>query len=217
MWNNPQQPVKKEKLAEVNQLRAKNQEYLSECLTGRSSMTELVRWANNNIARMIPRRNEILFKARIQMEGLCDKLRWSEPDRYTLLPIASPCVLIHWRYQVLFSQSPLEYAKTYPLIARVLAMREEWSVGAHIDLDEETNQVERQALKCKPIESDRRIVVRKRATAEEPAIPVKRAKQVESSEPLVQRRSVVDVFDLTPTLIWIVSVQKSPAILPPLL
>ncbi|CAC5388954.1 unnamed protein product [Mytilus coruscus] len=104
MWDNPQPPVKQERLAEVYQMRANVLQYLSECLTGRSSMNKLVRLAHNNIARMIPRRSEILSKAMIQMEGLCDELKWRKPDRYTLLPIVSPCVLIHWRYQVLFSQ-----------------------------------------------------------------------------------------------------------------
>ncbi|CAC5424753.1 unnamed protein product [Mytilus coruscus] len=166
---------------------------------------------------MIPRRSEIMSNARIQMEGLCEDLKWSKPDRYALRPIVSPYVLVHWRYQVLFSQyllneqlsaymcfgldfmtnidnlekSPLEYAKTYSLIARVLAMREELSV----DMNEETNEIEPTTVDGKLAESDRRIMVRKRATSEEPVIPVKRSKQEHSSEPRVQKRSMLDVFD----------------------
>ncbi|VDI44008.1 Hypothetical predicted protein [Mytilus galloprovincialis] len=191
MWDNPQPPVRQERLAEVHQLRGNVLQYLSECLTGHSSMTELIRWANNNIAKMIPKRSEILSNARIQMEGLCEELKWRKPDRYALRPIVSPCVLVHWRYQVLFSQyllneqlsaymcfglefmnnienlekSPLEYAKTYSLIARVLAMREELNV----DIDEETNEIETPTIKDTPLEH--------------------------SSELRVQKRSVLDVFD----------------------
>ncbi|VDI80333.1 Hypothetical predicted protein [Mytilus galloprovincialis] len=83
MWDNPQPPVRQERLAEVHQLRGNVLQYLSECLTGHSSMTELIRWANNNIAKMIPKRSEILSNARIQMEGLCEELKWRKPDRGT--------------------------------------------------------------------------------------------------------------------------------------
>lgn len=73
-------------------------------------------------------------------------------------------------------------------------------MGAHvsIDLDEETNEVEQQAVMCKPIASDRRIVVRKGPTAEESSMPVKKAKQVKSSEPLVQKRNVIIRRNLHP-------------------
>ncbi|VDI60339.1 Hypothetical predicted protein [Mytilus galloprovincialis] len=81
MWDNPQPPVRQERLAEVHQLRGNVLQYLSECLTGHGSMTELIRWANNNIAKMIPKRSEILSNARIQMEGLCEELKWHKPDR----------------------------------------------------------------------------------------------------------------------------------------
>ncbi|CAG2211269.1 tatD [Mytilus edulis] len=182
MWDNPQPPVRQERLAEVHQLRGNVLQYLSECLTGHSSMTELIRWANNNIARMIPKRSEILSNARIQMEGLCEELKWRKPDWYALRPIVSPCVLAHWRYQFMnnidnLEKSPLEYAKTYSLIARVLAMREELNV----DIDEETNEIETPTIKDTPlVESDRRIVKLKRGTSDEPVIP---------------KRSVLDVFD----------------------
>ncbi|CAC5412262.1 unnamed protein product [Mytilus coruscus] len=192
-WDNPQPPVKKGKILKVHPLRGKVMVFVSEVLTGRSSMTELVSRANNNIVRLIPRRREILLKAQIQLEGLFHALGWNKPEKYTLLLIVSPCIFTHWRYQVLLCQYLLNE-----------------QLQSHMCLDRKTNEMEQKTETCRPIEFDRRIEVKKRTTGEEPSIPYKRAKRVESSEPLEQMRNVLTYLILT--FIWIGRVPKFPAI-----
>ena len=100
---NPQPPLKDEKLKERDWLRRTLLLMLAEFLTGKRNIQGLVYWVNRWIRRKISR-SEILSKAKEQMKNLCTTLVWKEPMRFTLVPIHSPCVLKHWRYQALLSQ-----------------------------------------------------------------------------------------------------------------
>ena len=103
MWDNPQPPVKDEKINEWNHQRADVLRYLSECLTESRNVWDLARWTRGQLRHLIPRYSQILPRGRIQMENLCDTMRWHKPSRYRLVPVYSPCILIHWRWQVRLS------------------------------------------------------------------------------------------------------------------
>lgn len=182
MWDNPQPPVRDDKVRDWDRIRGEILLYLAECITGCRSVWELVNWVNGMPHSKIPRRSQILGKARNQMTRLCDLYQWEVPNTFVLRPVISPCILIHWRYQVVFSyylqpnqlrdylqmgtdfmtnidnlkESPYAYAQTYSLLARVLAIRASETV---IDPDSEITDVQ-------VVRSPRRVVL-----CEESSVP----------------------------------------------
>ena len=144
MWDNPQPPVREDKLDELNEIRAQVLLFLSECLTGKKSVQELVDWVNRRTRPLVPRRSKILHRARLQMYNRSTLMRWNKPNRYSLVPLNAPSVLIHWRHQARLRQfllneqlqfylrfgvsfmsninnlakSQYEYAKKYSFVAR---------------------------------------------------------------------------------------------------
>ena len=97
MWDNPQPPLKEEKFQERDQLHYELLLLLAEFLANERNVDALVEWINKNIRRKIPQRSEILAPARRQILSLCETVGLAEPLRFTLVPIHSPCVLIHWK------------------------------------------------------------------------------------------------------------------------
>lgn len=98
IWDNPQPSVRLDKEDEVHRLRADILRYLSECIVGWRSLDDLVNWIHQQ-RRMIPRSCRIIPRARDQMRSLARSLGWEDPEWFTMIPVNSPAVLIHWRYQ----------------------------------------------------------------------------------------------------------------------
>lgn len=168
MWDNPQPPVREDKIAIRDNLRGELLQFLADCITGWGSVQDLVTWINNKGKHIIPKRSRAITKALVQMQSLAGQMKWPEPSWSSLTPVVSPCQLIHWRFQAVFydqldfknlqtylcfgadfmsdinnlTKSPFNYALTYSLLARVLAMDDE-KPRSHFhleDSDEETIQ-----------------------------------------------------------------------------
>lgn len=103
MWHNPQPPIKDEKIDEANVIRREALVYLTQCILGKSSVFALMRWVNQLGYPLIPRKSQIVNKSYVQMYTLAQLCNWPVP-RNRLIPMNSPSLLIHWRYQAALVQ-----------------------------------------------------------------------------------------------------------------
>ena len=98
MWDNPQPPVKAEKIDDLNIIRREALVYLTQYILGKSSVFALMRWVNELGYPLIPRKSQIVHKSFVQMNSLSTSVYWPTP-RNRLIPMHSQSILIHWRYQ----------------------------------------------------------------------------------------------------------------------
>lgn len=105
VWDNPQPPIKEEKLGEWTEGRYQLLLFLSRALVGSERVEDLVRWAEEVLSPLVPVQSQILDQSQQQMRSLSRWMRWVDPGQFQLRPINSPSVLIHWRYQVLMAEN----------------------------------------------------------------------------------------------------------------
>ena len=103
IWDNPQPPVKAEKIDDLNIIRREALVYLIQCILGKSSVFALMRWVNELGYPLIPWKSQIVHKSFVQMNSLSASVYWPTP-RNRLIPMNSQSILIHWRYQVALVQ-----------------------------------------------------------------------------------------------------------------
>jgi len=77
--------------------------YLTQCILGKSSVFALMRWVNQLEYPLIRRKSQIVNKSYVQMYTLAQLCNWPVPKN-RLIPMNSPSLLIHWRYQAALLQ-----------------------------------------------------------------------------------------------------------------
>jgi hypothetical protein len=103
MWDNPQPPMKAEKIDDLIIIRREALVYLTQCILGKSSVFALMRCVNELGYPLIPWKSQIVHKSFVQMKSLSDLVYWLTP-RKRLIPMNSQSILIHWRYQAALVQ-----------------------------------------------------------------------------------------------------------------
>lgn len=147
LWDNPQPPVREDRVSQWTEWRYQALLFLARCIVQSERVEDLERWTQERLTPAVPVQCQILDNSQDQMRLLARWMYWRDPGRFELVPPNSPCVLIHWRYQVLFFQhlspsqrlqyldfghqfmcdvrnltaSKYEYAQSHSLNARMLA------------------------------------------------------------------------------------------------
>jgi hypothetical protein len=103
IWDNPQPPVKAEKIEDLNIIRREALVYLTKCILGKSSVVALMRWGNELGYPLIPRKYHIVDKSFVQMNSLSASVYWSTP-RNILISMNYQSILVHWRDQAALVQ-----------------------------------------------------------------------------------------------------------------